>query len=74
MVRPYARTYRPDAATRPAYDDLYGAYRRLHDHFGRGGDDVMRDLRALRDRAVREAVPEASTVGSSGAGQWVRRV
>jgi len=54
MVRPSVRTYRPDASTRGVYDDLYRDYLTLHDHFGRGGDDVMRRLRALRARQVRE--------------------
>jgi len=33
--------YAPDPAAAGAYDDLYADYTRLHDHFGRGGDDVM---------------------------------
>jgi L-ribulokinase len=35
-----------------AYDALYARYERLHDHFGRGGDDVMHALRDLRPREV----------------------
>ena len=35
------------------YDALYAHYARLHDHFGRGGDDVMH---ALRARSGRRAV------------------
>ena len=31
---------------------LYEHYERLHDHFGRGGDDVMHALRDLRPREV----------------------
>ena len=34
------------------YDELYADYRTLHDHFGRGGNDVMKRLRALRARAL----------------------
>jgi hypothetical protein len=30
------------------YDQLYLEYRRLHDLFGRGGDQVMRNLNRLR--------------------------
>lgn len=55
MVRPHARTYRPDPGARPVYDDLFGEYMALHDHFGRGGNDVMRRLRALSARQVRNA-------------------
>ena len=42
--------YAPDPAAADAYDGLYADYTRLHDHFGRGGDDVMHRLR--RPRAV----------------------
>jgi L-ribulokinase len=55
MIRPSVRTYRPDASVRGVYDDLYRDYLTLHDHFGRGGNDVMRRLRALRARQAREA-------------------
>jgi L-ribulokinase len=48
MVRPAARAYRPDPSTRAVYDTLHAEYMALHDHFGRGGSDVMRRLRALR--------------------------
>jgi L-ribulokinase len=37
--------YQPDARRAEAYDALYAHYRRLHDHFGRGGDDVMHAMR-----------------------------
>ena len=43
MTRPGTKTYAPSAATHAVYDQLYGEYRRLHDLFGRGGDDVMRN-------------------------------
>ena len=33
--------YAPDEERADAYDELYADYMRLHDHFGRGGDDVM---------------------------------
>jgi L-ribulokinase len=56
MVRPSVRTYRPDPAARDVYDALYRDYLALHDHFGRGGNDVMRRLRALRARQVRETI------------------
>jgi len=44
--------YRPVRAQVAAYDELYAEYTRLYDHFGRGGNDVMRRLRAIRRRAV----------------------
>ncbi|UWE11246.1 ribulokinase [Actinacidiphila bryophytorum] len=40
--------YTPDLERSAAYDRLYAEYRTLHDHFGRGGNDVMHRLRALR--------------------------
>ena len=46
--------YAPDPAAADAYDALYAHYTRLHDHFGRGGDDVMHRLR--RPRAPSELV------------------
>jgi L-ribulokinase len=44
--------YVPDEARADAYDALYEHYARLHDHFGRGGDDVMHALRRIRPREV----------------------
>jgi L-ribulokinase len=34
------------------YDELYAQYVRLHDYFGRGGNEVMHQLRDLRDRVL----------------------
>jgi L-ribulokinase len=44
--------YVPDEGRADAYDVLYEHYRRLHDHFGRGGDDVMHRLRDVRPREL----------------------
>lgn len=52
--------YRPIPEHVAVYDELYAEYVRLHDYFGRGGNDVMKRLRAIRGRAVgatRAAVP-----------------
>jgi L-ribulokinase len=35
-----------------AYDELYREYHALHDYFGRGGNDVMHRLKAIRRAAV----------------------
>jgi L-ribulokinase len=43
-------TPNPDAAD--AYDLLYAEYATLHDYFGRGGNDVMHRLKALKRRAA----------------------
>jgi L-ribulokinase len=42
--------YRPDPACGDIYDELYAEYVRLHDYFGRGANEVMHRLRAIRDR------------------------
>jgi L-ribulokinase len=52
MGRVRRDVYVPDEARADAYDALYEHYSRLHDHFGRGGDDVMHALRHIRPREV----------------------
>ena len=49
MGTPATVTYLPDARSRRGYDALYAEYMRLHDPFGRGGDDVMKTLKRIRD-------------------------
>jgi L-ribulokinase len=44
--------YVPDERRADAYDPLFEHYARLHDHFGRGGDDVMHALRHIRPREM----------------------
>jgi L-ribulokinase len=51
MGRLNSGVYRPDPARADTYDQLYAEYVRLHDYFGRGGNEVMHRLRAIRDRA-----------------------
>lgn len=41
--------YRPDPARTEIYDRLFAEYVRLHDYFGRGENDVMKRLKAIRD-------------------------
>lgn len=43
--------YRPIAEHMPVYDRLYAEYVLLHDYFGRGENDVMKRLRAIRNEA-----------------------
>jgi L-ribulokinase len=61
MARLRDESYRPNLAHRAVYDDLYGEYRVLHDYFGRGANDVMKNLKAIRARARAEAVPSHTT-------------
>lgn len=44
MGAPVAKTYYPNPENQKAYEKLYGEYVALHDHFGRGGNDVMHRL------------------------------
>ncbi len=45
--------YRPDEARAAAYDRLYAEYSLLHEYFGRGRNEVMHRLRAIRRDAYR---------------------
>lgn len=45
--------YRPNPEASAVYDRLYTEYLRLHDYFGRGENDVMKRLRAIRTEAVK---------------------
>lgn len=55
MARLKDEAYRPIPANRALYDVLYREYMALHDHFGRGGTDVMKVLRRLRADAHDQA-------------------
>ncbi len=50
MGREMRDVYRPDPDRADTYDELYAEYVRLHDYFGRGTNEVMYRLRAIRDR------------------------
>jgi L-ribulokinase len=56
MARLKDRVYEPIAANGEVYDVLYREYVRLHDYFGRGGNDVMKVLKGLRADARALAV------------------
>lgn len=49
MARLKDEVYRPVPANRKIYDRLFAEYVRLHDHFGRGGNNVMKTLKRIRD-------------------------
>ncbi len=44
--------YTPNAQAHQAYTELFEQYTALHDYFGRGGNDVMRRLKAIRRRVL----------------------
>ncbi|MCX6432594.1 MAG: FGGY-family carbohydrate kinase, partial [Actinobacteria bacterium] len=48
MGRIRRAAYVPDPTHREVYDELYREYLTLHDYFGRGVNDVMLNLKALR--------------------------
>jgi L-ribulokinase len=50
----YSGVYSPDPASAAIYDELYAEYVTLHDYFGRGANEVLHRLRALRDRVLAE--------------------
>ena len=57
MARLGDERYVPDPSNRAVYDELYGEYRRLHDLFGRGGDDAMKRLRAIQRSMIENSEP-----------------
>jgi L-ribulokinase len=50
MGRRQQNAFTPDPGRAQIYDQLYAEYVRLHDYFGRGPNEVMHRLRALRDK------------------------
>jgi L-ribulokinase len=51
MGKVLSNVYVPDPGAAEAYDGLYAEYLRLHDYFGRGGNDVLHRLRAISTKA-----------------------
>lgn len=45
-------SYRPIPANQAVYDRLYAEYVTLHDYFGRGANDVMKRLKAIKAAAL----------------------
>jgi L-ribulokinase len=62
MGRTAAAAYTPDAGAVGVYDQLYAEYVLLHDYLGRGANEVMHRLRALRDRVISQSVPAGDGV------------
>ena len=44
--------YKPSPARKAIYDQIYAEYVGLHDYFGRGANDVMKRLKALRQQIL----------------------
>ncbi|WBU39380.1 ribulokinase [Homoserinibacter sp. YIM 151385] len=60
MGRRIDAAFVPDAASADAYDALFADYRELHDHFGRGGSEVMRRLKRRRAAALASTAEEVA--------------
>jgi L-ribulokinase len=54
----------PDESRSGTYDALYAEYLRLHDYFGRGGNEVMHRLKAIRREATARRSERAEPAGS----------
>lgn len=75
MGRRTVAAYTPDEDAALAYDALFAEYTALHDHFGRGGSEVMRRLKKIRRHALATrtaAELDESVVGSDAAERSVR--
>lgn len=48
MARVREETFRPIQEHAAVYEELYQAYLKLHDYFGRGGNNVMKTLKAMK--------------------------
>ncbi|WP_274648928.1 ribulokinase [Paenibacillus humicola] len=51
MGRVREETFKPIPANVAVYDRLYAEYNALHDYFGRGANDVMKRLKAIKEAA-----------------------
>ena len=45
-------TFKPNLVDKEVYDQLYAEYLRLHDYFGRGGNDVMKTLKRIKAEVI----------------------
>ncbi|QHW31557.1 ribulokinase [Paenibacillus rhizovicinus] len=55
MARVREETFKPIAANVAVYDKLYAEYNLLHDYLGRGANDVMKRLKAIKEEASSHA-------------------
>ncbi|WP_229715078.1 ribulokinase [Subtercola lobariae] len=66
MGKVNTNVYQPNDEAADAYDRLYAEYSLLHDYFGRGANDVMHRLAALRREGFAAASAGAASVGAGG--------
>ncbi|GFN33251.1 ribulokinase [Paenibacillus xylaniclasticus] len=51
MARVREESFKPIPANVAVYEKLYAEYNQLHDYFGRGANDVMKRLKAIKEAA-----------------------
>lgn len=44
------KTYKPNPEAHAVYSKLFDEYKKLHDYFGRGGNDVMKRLKDIKEK------------------------
>lgn len=54
MAKVKDTVYKPIAENVKMYDKLYAEYKLIHDYFGRGANDVMKRLKAIKKEAIGE--------------------
>lgn len=52
MARVREQSFKPIPENVAVYEKLYQEYSKLHDYFGRGGNHVMKELKAIKDQVV----------------------
>ncbi len=57
MARLRSESYTPNPAANKVYDQLFAEYVTLHDYFGRGTNDVMKRLKALKSEILSAKQP-----------------
>jgi L-ribulokinase len=56
MAHVQKHTFRPRRERHEVYSRLFAEYQALHDYFGRGSNDVMKRLKALKRSCQRSAI------------------
>jgi L-ribulokinase len=62
--------YQPIPENSAVYDELYAEYVLLHDYFGRGGNNALHRLRALRDRILETGPDDDDIEGDTTSGAF----
>jgi L-ribulokinase len=73
MSKVRREVYTPIPENSAIYDELYAEYVLLHDYFGRGGNEVLHRLRALRDRILGTGPDDDDIEGDTTSGAFENR-